>query len=326
MNPLLKSVSFLNQTGCRIKDLLYRKGVFHPREVPVPVISVGNIQLGGSEKTPLVMNLLSFFLEQEKKPALVTRGYKSLWERRGGILSDGRSILGDWKSAGDEPYMVAKRLPAAGIFVGKNRYLSCMKAVESGFDILVLDDGFQHLRLKRNLDIVLHITQKKNPLRESYSALRRAHILLVRSLESVSQKNTLIFRLPNVKIFGYNVTCQGIYPAGGEDPISVESLFSKRLIAFSGIAHPRRFFSLLSEIGIQPLKELDFPDHHFYPESTQNVLREQCIKNQAEALITTEKDIHKILGSPSLEGIPLYWLKIDLDIEKAFYQEILERL
>jgi tetraacyldisaccharide 4'-kinase len=323
MKLLIKPVSFVNQTGCRIKRLLYQAGVFHAQEVPVPVISVGNIRMGGSGKTPLVINLLSFLLDKGKKPAMVTRGYKGLWEQKGGILSDGKSIMGDWRSAGDEPYMVAKRLPSVGIFIGKDRYSSCLEAVKLGFDTVVLDDGFQHLRLKRNLDIVLHNPLENADLREPVSALNRADILLVSSLHGSPLKETLTSRFPNIKIFGYNVTFQGIYTPGKDKPLSVEAFSSKRLIVFSGIADPSRFHILLKNEGIRPLFTLDFHDHHSYPESTLSVLRKHYIRNHADALITTEKDIAKLSGSQSLEDIPLYYIKIDLDIDKAFYHEVL---
>ena len=94
------------------------------------------------------MHLLTFLKKQGYKPAFVSRGYKGKWERRGGILADGKNIFGSWKDSGDESYMVAKNFPDIGVYIGKNRLISCRKAKDAGFDIVVLDDGFQHQKLQ----------------------------------------------------------------------------------------------------------------------------------------------------------------------------------
>ena len=191
MEILLFFLSFLYQFGSQFKNLLYEGKIFKPKRAPLPIISVGNIAFGGSEKTPLAMNLISFLEKQGYKPALVSRGYKGKWEREGGVLSDGRRILGSWKESGDEPYMVAQNFPSTGIFIGKNRHLSCEKAKDFGFEIALLDDGFQHRRLHRDLDIVLFNPLEKTLRREPVSALNRAHLILVkRNLES-KEKNQI---------------------------------------------------------------------------------------------------------------------------------------
>src|SRR4030042_1951907 len=142
MKLALLVYSFFSRRLSRIKNFLYDRGVFKPRRAPLPVISVGNISLGGTEKTPLAMELLSGLLALGRRPALISRGYKGRWEKTGGVLSDGRSILGTWQDAGDEPCLIARSFPAVGVYVGKNRLTSCRRAAGAGVDIAGLDDGF----------------------------------------------------------------------------------------------------------------------------------------------------------------------------------------
>ena len=126
MNAFLRVYSPFSRLVCRIQSARYKKGSGRLRISPIPVISVGNLTLGGSGKTPLVVELLGLALDLGHKPALITRGYRGSWEERGGILSNGCSVLATWREAGDEPAMIARRVPRAGIFIGKHRYLSCL--------------------------------------------------------------------------------------------------------------------------------------------------------------------------------------------------------
>ena len=180
MKFLLTVYAAFSRPVCRIKRRLYKSGVLRAERAPLTVLSVGNLALGGSEKTPLVLELLDFLRRNGRRPALVTRGYKGAWERSGGVLSDGRTIAGTWREAGDEPFLAALRFPDAGVYVGKNRAASCRLAFDAGFDIAVLDDGFQHLRLRRDLDIVLHDPAARTPLREGSAALSAADIVLMK--------------------------------------------------------------------------------------------------------------------------------------------------
>jgi hypothetical protein len=129
---LLGTYSLISRAVCRLKAGLVRVRILKRRTPPLPVISVGNLTCGGSVKTPLAMELIGFLESLGFKPALVSRGYKSRWERRGGILSDGRTLSGGWKEAGDEPVLIATRFPRAGVFVGRHRLASCLKARDLG--------------------------------------------------------------------------------------------------------------------------------------------------------------------------------------------------
>jgi tetraacyldisaccharide 4'-kinase len=313
--------SFLYQAGCQIKNWLYGLKIFKPKRAPLPVISVGNISFGGTEKTPMVIRLLEFLVRQGLKPALVTRGYKGRWEKKGGVLSDGKSIIGTWQDSGDEPFMVAQNRPEAGIFIGKNRLLSCQRAKQSGFEVAILDDGFQHRRLQRDMDIVLFDPARKIALREPFSSLKRADILLIKK-HAHPQKKEIEARFPETSIFEYSVRCEGLFRVGKKEQAQIEDFKKKKIIAFCGIARPERFISTLKEECIEPLYLFRFPDHHPYPPSSVEKIRQKYQALGADAILTTEKDAVKLVDNKSLSILPIYYLKIELEFEKEFYPSL----
>jgi tetraacyldisaccharide 4'-kinase len=260
--------SLLSRFVCRIKNLLYDRGVLRALRAPLPVISVGNISLGGTEKTPLAMELLGRLLALGRRPVLVSRGYKGRWEKTGGVVSDGRAILGTWQEAGDEPFLVARALPAAGVYVGKNRLSSCREAAQAGFDIAVLDDGFQHRRLARDLDIVLYSPEEKVALREPVSALRRSDILLVKSGPETAGAMDRLRGYREESVFTYSVVARKFVDLRTGEPASKEALAGKRFLAFCGIARPHRFSETLRRTGLEVVSFLPFPDHHPYPQAS----------------------------------------------------------
>ena len=288
----------------------------------MPVISVGNITFGGTEKTPLVINLITYLLKHGFKPALISRGYKGRWEKCGGILSDGKKILGSWEDSGDEPFILAQNIPQAGIFIGKNRLLSCQKAKQLGFEFAVLDDGFQHRRLHRDLDIVLYDPAEKISFREPYSSLKRAHILLIKKGINLQRKNEMKERFPQSAVFGYSVQNKGFIRLGEKERVQAEKFRGKKILAFCGIARPERFLSVLQAEGIKPLFFFKFSDHYTYPLSSLERIIQKYHKLKAEAVIATEKDALKIIHNKSLKKIPVYYLKIDLELGEEFYASI----
>jgi tetraacyldisaccharide 4'-kinase len=301
---------------------LYEKGILRPRRASFPIISIGNITFGGSEKTPLVIEVLSFLLKRGFKPALITRGYKGQWENKGGILSDGRKILGSWKDSGDEPYMVAQNIPEAGVFIGKNRLASCQRARSSGFNVGVMDDGFQHRSLDRDVDIVLYDPSAKSPHREPLSSLDRAHIILVKKEKAGGKK-----RIPRGgKHYGYSVTSQGFFSFKTGEPVEINTLKGTNAVAFCGIARPERFALLLGKEGISPLSFLTFPDHHVYPPSSIERIVKACETYGITTVITTEKDAVKLPNAFDWYNVTPYYLKIGLDIEADFFASVLSAL
>jgi len=323
MHRVFSPFSIAHQVGCWINNFLYDLRLRKSYKAPLPVISVGNIAFGGSEKTPLVMNLLSFCLKNGIRPALVTRGYKGKWEKTGGTLSDGRQIWASWKEAGDEPFMVCQRFPHVGIYVGRNRIVSCEKASRERFDVAILDDGFQHRRLQRDLNIVLCTPGKKTALREFFSSLKRADIILVKQNGDGPTKRKIKGNFSLAKVFTYTVKNQGFYSSKDKGPHPVELLEQKRLLVLSGIARPKRFLSLLEKEGLVPASVLQFPDHHSYPPSSIKKISREIQKIAADAVLTTEKDYFKLKKLQKEQNIPVFYNRIELEIEKEFYLEIL---
>jgi tetraacyldisaccharide 4'-kinase len=319
MKPLLLLFSFLHRSGSRIKNWLYTQRIFKPKKASLPVISVGNITFGGSGKTPLVIHLIAFLIKKGYKPALITRGYRGRWEKKGGILSDGKRILGTWQDSGDEAFMVASNIPQAGVFIGKNRLLSCQEAKDSGFELGILDDGFQHRRLHRDLDMVLYDPGEKVSLREPASSLGRADIILIEKGTNLQEKEKMKKTFPQSAIFKYSVESTGFFRLKKKEKESAKGFQEKRVIAFCGIARPDRFLALLQKEAIHPVDFLTFPDHYSYSLHSLEKISTRYQKLKADALITTEKDAVKIVNTDALQDVPVYYLKIDLKLDEEFY-------
>ena len=322
MYRALLPINLAYRAGSQANNLLFDLGLRKIYRASLPVISVGNIAFGGSGKTPLVMHLLSFHLENGLRPALVTRGYKGGWERTGGVLSDGKTSYGTWRDAGDEPFMVFRSLPQVGIYVGRKRWISCEKAEKDGFDIIVLDDGFQHRSLHRDLDIVLFDPEEKM-IREPLSSLGRADMILLKKDDHLEAEDRIRSHFPKVKVFLYSIKNRGFLRYPDDTSIPKSEIKEKRLLAFCGIARPERFFSLLAKEGLNPLLTLAFPDHHSYPEPTKNKIIDSFQRIEADAMITTEKDVFKLADLKGLDRFPVYYNTIDLQVEGTFYRDLL---
>ena len=321
MKAFLLLFSPVSRLVCRIKGDLYAKGNLKSRKAPLPVVSVGNISFGGSEKTPLAMELIARLLDRGWKPALVSRGYRGQWEKEGGVLSDGAGLRGTWRQGGDEPYMVARRFPGAGVFVGRDKLASCRRAHGLGFTAAVLDDAFQHRRLERDLDIVLFDSREKLALREGASSLRRAGIILVRDTARPGVEESLKASFPGATVFDYRTAPRGFVSLLDGEMAPPDSFQGKSVLAFCGIANPSRFTNLLRELGAEVRGSLSFPDHHPYPAASLEKIARSFAASGAEAAVTTEKDAVKIApAGTALESLPLHALRIGLDIEAAFYE------
>jgi tetraacyldisaccharide 4'-kinase len=320
MKALLLLFSPVSRLVCRIKGDLYDKGNLKPRKAPLPVVSVGNISFGGSEKTPLAMELIARLLDRGWRPALVSRGYRGQWEKEGGVLSDGTGPKGTWRQGGDEPFMVARGFPGAGVFVGRDKLASCRKAHELGFGAVVLDDAFQHLRLERDVDIVLFDPREKLALREGASSLKRAGIILVKDKPQSGIVGSLKVSFPSAEVFVYRTMPKGFVSLRNGEMAPPDSFRGKSVLAFCGIANPSRFSNLLRELGAEVCGFLSFPDHHPYPAASLEKIARSFAASGAEAVVTTEKDAVKIApAGTALESLPLHALRIGLDIEAGFY-------
>jgi len=325
--------SLFHRFGAGLKNLLYGWGWIRPRRAALPVFSVGSLAWGGMGKTPLAMEILKYFIAQGVRPALVTRGYRGAWERKGGILSDGRRPFGDWRQAGDEAYLTARRFPQAGVFVGKHRILSCRQAQAAGFDLAVLDDGFQHRKLRRDLDVVIFDPDEKAALREPLSGLKRANLILLPETSGVEIQIKVSKWSPGAMVLRYSTRPLAFYrinEEGAEEALDLELFRGRRALAFCGIARPERFFVMLEAMGLRLLERMTFPDHHPYPSASWRRVRGRADALKPEAVITTEKDAVKLLNRPDLasgqagpaKALALYALRVEPVLPPEFFRAI----
>jgi tetraacyldisaccharide 4'-kinase len=295
------------------REKLYNSGILATVRLDHPVISVGNLTLGGTGKTPLVIALAEGLRQRGLQPVILSRGYR---RQSRDIVIAGR----DWKLAGDEPCLMSRRLGDVPVVVGADRY-EAGRLAERGHlgNVFILDDGFQHRRLYRDVDILTIDPVEWNAgeallptgrWREPKSAIGRAHAACVQEMAGAE-----IPSLP-IPTFVVRTEIQGLFR--NEVPVSLESLHGKTVVAFAGVAKPERFFSALEALGIRPVKRVSFGDHHSYS-------RRDIEKLQGEVLITTEKDAVRLTGQ---EFPDFVYLRISANIPgfERLMKLILERL
>lgn len=307
MNPvgpvaslLLTPVAALYGLVVRARDRYYRRPgtAWHPG---IPVISVGNLTVGGTGKTPLVAWLAARLLDTGRRPAIVSRGY-------GGSAGDGPLVVstGDGprvtaERSGDEPFLLARRVPEAVVIVGSDRRRSALAAAAEQADVLILDDGFQHRRLGRDLDIVLLDADSPfgnrrllpaGRLREPLPALGRADVLLItRSRpEDAHPDIERVVRRYNARA---PVLSAGHRALGFFDSRGQQAAAPGRALAFCGIGSPARFRADLEQLGLQLSDFVTFPDHHPYSEAEVRSLAQRA-DELGVPLVTTEKDLVRI--------------------------------
>lgn len=302
---LLWPLSLLYGVWVRGRAWFYAKGWLKQKRLNAAVVSVGNLTVGGTGKTPMVIWLAERFLAEGKRVAILSRGYRG---------TDGTS---------DEIELMKFRLQNRVAFgVGKNRFAEGQR-LESrqAIDLFLLDDGFQHLQLARDLDILLMDASRPlkgesllpaGLLREPLSAMGRANILVFTRTETMPGTSDAIQKLQQYPVFAASTQLRGFRRLGGEITlISSAEIGAGPFFAFCGLGNPDAFFRDLRSWEIAVCGQLDFPDHHRYTD--QDVLRIQEAARQAgaNALVTTEKDAQN-LGAAKFSEAPVYISVIDL--------------
>lgn len=308
---------------------LYRSGFFHSTYAGVPTVCVGNVTVGGTGKTPLVAEVCRILQELGAHPAVLTRGYRGRLKGRIAAVSDGRHVLLDPATAGDEPVLLAERLRNVPVMAGADRRLSSAEAVRRfGVDVLVMDDGFQHLRLKRDLNIVVVDATRpfgnrhclpRGTLREPLAALADAHLFvlsrtdLVDAERKVRLKEELAALNPRAPILE-TVHAPDVMrdPATGELR-GTDWLRGRKVIGFAGIGNPEAFFGELSRLGATLVETVPFPDHHPYTIADVARLAKWAGLTNAEALVTTEKDGMRLRPFLPLP-VPVWTVGIQMDL------------
>lgn len=319
----------------RIREAAYRKGYLFTGRLPCPVVSVGNLSLGGTGKTPHVISIARWLIARGRKPAIISRGYGGKAGKGPLAVSDGRSILVSPEVGGDEPWMMAENLPGVPVIAGSDRYASGLLAVERfGSDAVILDDGFQHMGLARDVDLVLLPARDPfqggrvfpgGPLREPVSALGRATAVIITKAEHPSEvelaRETVHRSFPALPVFSSEFLASGLVTMEGES-LPVSFLSDSSVLAFSGIADPGPFLSCLERLGARVAGSRAFPDHHpYFPSDIEALVNEARTKG-ADRLVTTAKDRVKLapllkkMGHGS-SGLTSLFLVIEIECRPA---------
>ena len=331
MNPfaslILPPLSAIYSVVTRARMTGYRRGWFSVAKLSAPVISIGNLTTGGTGKTPLVEWVcIAVVRETGKRACVLTRGYGRANPQSQVVVSDGNKLLASEREAGDEPYLLAKNLLGiAAVVSNPDRAAAGKWAIKNlGSEVFVLDDGFQHLRLSRDLDIVT--VDASNPwgggsllpygrLREPRAGLSRADCIVVTRTEQVEDLVSLsesVQRLAGaIPVFTSRMTTSGIRRLNGES-VDNESLLGQPVAAFCGVGNPESFFKQLRQEGYEPVFTRAFADHHNYNQADLNRLTKEAKDHGASGLITTAKDALK-LASLEIE-LPCYVLEIKISI------------
>ena len=310
---LLEFASIFYGIGSRLKNWLYDQNILKPEKVNAFVISVGNLTTGGVGKTPVVSEIAKYFILKGEKTAIISRGYGGkLSNKNINVISDGQKIYYNANLAGDEPFWLAENTKGAAVITSKNRYKACEYAIENlGVTKIILDDGFQHRKLYRDMDIILMDSEKcfgnekllpAGPLREGIESFKRVNKLVIVSKNTDHTRAEKLARIMSKKMNVKTFLCK-------TEPDSVYNIKTGKFLdegtavtAICAIGQPEQFFNFLKDYNIK--EKITFDDHHIY---TENEIPDGVI-------ITTEKDAVK-MHNFNQSDIYALKLKINIDVE-----------
>lgn len=351
MRIVLRGFSWLYRFGVRLRLRLYHKGWLEQSSLGTMVVSIGNITVGGTGKTPVVERIARELAGRGRKVAILSRGYKSsdlkepqVWVNPETgfevtnfpkIVSDGREVLLPAKYAGDEPYMLAMNLPGVAVVVDRDRVRGGRFAVkELGVDTLLLDDGLQYLHLDHSIDVVL-VDQNapfgngyilpRGTLREPPPNLCRADYIFLTKCDGDPPEKLI------KQIRRYNKTAEILQCTHGpkhlhgvfsDEILPLEALEGKYLGAISGIAQPKSFDRLLKKLGGQVMFHTTFADHHAFTAKEIEPFMDRCVNRGVDMIVTTEKDAVRF-PKPDKLDVPIFYLRIEVQILEG--EEVWER-
>jgi len=341
LRGILYALSFVYERLVQLRLYLYRKRIFRERALGCLVISVGNLTVGGTGKTPIVEKVARALQAGGRRVATLRRGYKSVPRKRSWldrlqrnigdpprIVSNGKSLLLDSVTAGDEPYMLAHNLKDVVVLVDKDRVKSGLFAIDKWkVDTLVLDDGLQYLHLKHRLDIVLVDRQApfgnefllpRGTLREAPRNLRRASYIFI--TKNIGESNDALIQ----RIRRYNRTAEIIECA--HKPLYLQNVFTGERLALErlrdtfigsicGIAAPESFEGALKKLGAHLDLAKRYIDHHYYTEPELISFINRCIRRDLAMIVTTEQDAVRMPRLVEAEvKVPIYFLRVEIEI------------
>jgi tetraacyldisaccharide 4'-kinase len=303
------------------------------RALSARTVSVGNITLGGTGKTPLVISIAEEASRRGLRVCILTRGYGSKGPESA-IVSTGTGPLIDWEEAGDEPYMMAERLKRVWIVKDRNRYRGSL--VAGDMDLFILDDGFQHWPVERDLDIITMDAATPfgkgrlfplGNLREPVKELRRADMVVFTNaeMENPAHEEQIRAHSPDVKFFYARYRVLGLVPPEGK-MISLDEISDRRAYAVSAIGSNRKFLDTLSKEGISVSGETSFRDHHSYSLADMEKVLRRAERASSDIIVTTEKDLVRMRRFLDDEfPLPVFALRVELEVrDENFYNIILD--
>lgn len=344
---LLRVMSYIYGVGVMAKLALYRHGVLQQHRLPCQVISLGNITVGGTGKTPTAQRLAATIRDLGYRVVILNRGYRAGWKGEIGVVSDGKRIYMSVTEAGDEAYLLAKSLPGVPVVIGRNRIVTGEYAVqELKAEVIILDDGYQHWQLARDLDIVLIDTLNvfgnnfllpRGTLREPLVNLKRAHAFLLTKVDQstddtrdqikstvavYNQQALVVESIHQPRCF---IEVEKWYKGQRTTNVALESIRGQHVLAFSAIGNPSSFEQTIRDMGVAAVVGDRYPDHHDYTMAEMQAILQKALDANVAAIITTEKDAVKIPAEfiHSDRPIPLYVLSIEVYFMEG-YNEFME--
>ena len=319
----------------------FSHGLFRRRKLDCFVISLGNVTVGGTGKTPTAQRLASDIRDMGYRVVILNRGYRAKWHGDVGIVSDGQRLQMTAAEAGDEAYMLAKHLPDVPVLIGPERYQTGTYAIEHfGAEVAILDDGYQHWQLDRDMDIVLidavnvfgnGYMLPRGTLREPISHIDRADICLLTKVDQASETSRQYIHTVIEEENEHALVVESVHRPRGfieladwhaniaSEGIDVNQMKGKRVMAVSAIGNPASFEQTLANLGAVVVESLRFPDHHDYTEQEMLDAANLAVQMDAEAVVITEKDAVKvpILTRDTIVGklghmVPIYVVSVEV--------------
>ncbi|MBI5562237.1 MAG: tetraacyldisaccharide 4'-kinase [Deltaproteobacteria bacterium] len=318
-------LSLFYGAAVRLRLGLYSAGVLRTQRLPCRVVSIGNITVGGTGKTPLALLAAEILRREGKKTVILSRGY--MRKTKGlVIVSDYDALLASPEEAGDEPCLMARRLPGVPVVVCHDRVKAGRAAVERFKpDFVILDDGFQHVRLGRDVNLLLvdgneglgngHLLPA-GILREPVSGAARADAVMIKN---GGEKDAALINGFNAPSMRFTYRAAGFVNLRDGRILKTDALKAIDAVAVAGIANPAPFFKTLAALKVKVARTLVFPDHHWFTQTDM----EDMLKTGAKAIVTTEKDGVR-MNAAAFGKVPVYALAVDAVVEdEAAFRRIL---
>jgi len=313
------------------RNIFYTFGFFISRKLPTKVISIGNITAGGTGKTPAVIYLVKLFLKNGIKVGVLSRGYgrKTAGTQ---LVTDGEKPVDDWRNFGDEPTLIAQKLPGVPVVVDSNRHRGGMFLIKNfGPDIIIMDDAFQHRAIERDIDIVLINSQDTRAehkllpygfLREPWMSLKRSDLLIFTKSNIKKPATFLIAMAKQTKRPWFQSELIGVRTTSVDGKVK-EINKGMKILAISAIGDTRGFIKTLKNAGLYVVEAMTFVDHYDYTQADVEKAKKKIMNSTAEMAITTTKDVVK-LSQLDLSGLDIYSIEVEFKLSPGDEKKLMD--